>query len=446
MTSSNSQLAKFWVIALLFFTIDTSVVAQSPPLSAQESDPQVMGWMQGFPPPADKQIAQPDSNYFSFPKLRWSVCHLREFLPTEEISRGTGAPLPLNYLPHSAFADMASKIDSLTFKPMNGGKAMTWEESLYANYTDGILIIHKGRVVYERYFGCLREGGKHAIMSMTKSITGLLAQILVAEGVLDDRLKVRDIIPEIGNSAFASATVRQVMDMTTGVKYSEDYSDPEADIWLYSRAASPLPKPDGYSGPDGYWEYLQQVKPDGRHGDAFHYKTINSDMLGWIISRVTGKAVTDLASERLWRPMGAEQDAYQTVDGKGVPFAGGGVSAGLRDLGRLGLLMLNGGEINGRRLFPATVVEKIRFGGDRSKFSGFPTIKYGSYTSQWWVFHNTHGAYAARGVHGQTIYVDPKAEMVLVRLSSFPRAQNGLIDPTSLPAYQAVAEYLMAKD
>jgi CubicO group peptidase (beta-lactamase class C family) len=405
-----------------------------------------MGWMQAFPPPPDKLITQPDANYFSFPKLRWSVCHLREFLPTEKISRGIGAPVPLEFLPHAAFAEVAREIDALTFKPMNSDKAMTWEESLFANYTDGMLIIHKGRVVYERYFGCLREDGKHAIMSMTKSITGLLAQILVTEGVLDDSLRVRDVIPEIGDSAFATATVRQVMDMTTGVKYSEDYSDPNADIWLYSRAASPLPKPDGYRGPDGYWAYLQQVKPEGRHGDAFHYKTINSDMLGWIISRVTGKAVTELTSERLWRPMGAEQDAYQTVDGKGVPFAGGGVTAGLRDLGRLGLLMLNGGEINGKRLFPAAVVEKIRAGGDPSKFSGFPTIKNGSYTSQWWVFHNEHGAYAARGVHGQTIYIDPKAEMVLVRLASFPRAQNGFIDPTSLPAYQAVAEYLMARD
>ncbi len=446
MSSSISSLATLWAGVALAFGTATTVMAQSAPLSAQESDPRVMGWMQGFPPPPDKLITQPDSNYFSFPKLRWSVCHLREFLPTEEISRGIGAPVPLDYLPHAAFVETAREIDALTFKPMNGDKAMTWEESLFANYTDGMLIIHKGRVVYERYFGCLREDGKHAIMSMTKSITGLLAQILVAEGVLDDRLRVRDVIPEIGNSAFATATVRQVMDMTTGVRYSEDYSDPNADIWLYSRAASPLPKPEGYRGPDGYWAYLQQVQPDGKHGEAFHYKTINSDMLGWIISRVTGKSVTELASERLWRPMGAEQDAYQTVDGKGVPFAGGGVTAGLRDLGRLGLLMLNGGEINGRRLFPAGVVEKIRAGGDPSKFSGFPTIKNGSYTSQWWVFHNEHGAYAARGVHGQTIYVDPRAEMVLVRLASFPRAQNGLIDPTSLPAYQAVAEYLMAKD
>lgn len=440
------QALKALIIGIcLCFVTSQAKAQQSAPLSAQESDPNVMGWMQGFPPPSDKLITQPDSNYFSFPKLRWSVCHLREFLPTEEISRGLGAPVPLPKRPTSELSEIAAEIDALTFMPINADRPMTWEDSLYANYTDGMLILHRGEVVYERYFGCLKEDGKHAIMSMTKSITGLLGEILVAEGMLDDTLLVHDIIPEIGDSAFATATVRQVMDMTTGVQYSEDYSDPNADIWQYSAAASPLPKPEGYAGPDGYWEYLQQVRPEGAHGEAFHYKTINSDMLGWIISRVAGKPVTDLAAERLWRPMGAEQAAYQTVDGKGVPFAGGGISAGLRDLGRLGQVMLNGGTINGKRLFPADVVAKINAGGDQAKFAGFPTIPNGSYTSQWWVFHNDHGAYAARGVHGQTIYIDPTAQMVLVRLASYPRAQNGFIDPTSLPAYQAVAEYLMSR-
>lgn len=444
----NTNLCKALGLAGLLAASFTPANAQQgqPPLSAQDSDPRVMGWMQGSPPPEDKIITQPDSVYFSFPRLRWSVCHLREFLPTEEISRGLEAPVPLSYLSPADFADERQAIDALTFTPMNGSEPMSWEQSLYANYTDGILILHKGKVVYERYFGCLEEDGKHAAMSMTKSVTGLLAQILVAEGVLDETALVRDIIPEIGSSAFASATVREVMDMTTGVKYSENYADPNADIWVYSRAASPLPKPEGYTGPNGYWEYLQQVQPEGNHGDEFHYKTINSDMLGWLITRVTGKSVTELASERLWKPMGAEQSAYQTVDGKGVPFAGGGLTAGLRDLGRLGQLMLNEGEINGRRLFPAEVVSRIRQGGDQSKFGGFPTIPNGSYTSQWWVFHNDNGAYAARGVHGQTIYVDPTAEMVLVRFASFPTAANGRIDPTSLPAYQAVADYLMSKE
>ena len=284
-------------------------------------------------------------------------------------------------------------------------------------------------------------------MSMTKSITGLLAEILIAENKLDETALVKELIPEIGNSAFANATVRQVMNMTTGVKYSENYADPSADIWVYSAAASPLPKPDDYQGPNGYLEYLQQVQGEGKHGSEFHYKTINSDMLGWIVSRVAGKSVTQLSSELLWRSMGAEQDAYQTVDGKGVPFAGGGLTAGLRDLGRIGLLMLNEGQVNGKQLFSPQVVKKIRQGADKNKFGDrFPTLKNASYKSQWWVLHNEHEAFAARGVHGQTIYIDPTAEMVLVRFASYPKAQNGFIDPTSLPAYDAVAKYLMNHD
>ena len=134
---------------------------------------------------------------------------------------------------------------------MGGDEEMTWRESLSANYTDGMLILHKGKIVYERYLGCLDEAGKHGAMSMTKSLTGLLAEILVAEGELDDTALVASIIPELSDSAFGNATVRQVMDMTTGLAYSEDYSDPNADIWKYSAAASPLPKSSDYDGPDG---------------------------------------------------------------------------------------------------------------------------------------------------------------------------------------------------
>ena len=408
------------------------------PLSAADSDPRALGWMEGSPPAPDKLIMQPDSNYFSFPKLRWTVCHLRELLPTEQVSRGLGAPAPLEYA-------IDDGIDAVTFTPMGGSEPMTWEASLAANYTDGMLIVHKGKVVYERFFGCLDEAGKHGAMSMTKSLTGLLAEILVAESKLDDTALVKTIIPELDGSAFGNATVRQVMDMTTSLDYSEDYSDPNADIWIYSAAASPLPKPAGYEGPNGYFEYLQTVRQTGPHDEAFAYMTINTDTLGWIISRVTGMEVTELLSERIWSRIGAEQDAYMTVDAKGTPFAGGGLSAGLRDLGRIGLLMLNGGVINGERLFPESVVDRIRAGGDREKFekAGYKTLAGGSYTGMWWVFHNDHGAFAARGVYGQAIYVDPTAEMVIVRFASFPESKNAYIDPTSLPAYQAVAEYLL---
>jgi hypothetical protein len=350
-----------------------------------------MGWMQGFPPPPDKLITQPDSNYFSFPKLRWSVCHLREFLPTEEISRGLGAPVPLTYLPPAEFADMRQAIDALTFTPQNSDKPMTWEQSLYANYTDGMLILHKGRVVYERYFGCLegRWQARHHV---------------------DDQVLHRAAGPDHGGRRYArrhqagarrhSRNRRQrLCDGHRAPGHGHDHRreilrellrSQRRYLALFPPRPARCPSLKATNGPNGYWEYLQQVKPEGKHGDEFHYKTINSDMLGWIISRVSGKSVTELASERLWRPLGVEQDAYQTVDGKGVPFAGGGITAGLRDLGRLGQLMLNEGEWNGERLFPAEVVAKIRAGGDRAKFgSGFPTFGAGSYTSQWWVFTTT---------------------------------------------------------
>ena len=428
------------IVAVLGLLSDTPAQAGTP-FNAEDSDPTKLRWMTGFPPAPEKLIMQPESNFFSFPKLRWTVCHIRELMPTKQVSRGIGAPIPLAY-------GLDEGIDSVTFTPTGSLESMTWKESLSENYTDGILIIHKGKVVYERYFGALNETGKHGAMSMTKSLTGLLAETLVAQGQLDDTTTVESIVPELHDSAFGSATVRQVMDMTTALDFSEDYSDPNADIWAYSEAASPLPKPTEYEGPNGYFEYLQTVEQNGIHGQAFGYKTVNTDTLGWIISRVSGMDLANLLSDRIWSRMGAEQDGYMTVDSKGTPFAGGGLSAGLRDLGRIGLLVLNGGEINGQRLFPEEVVENIRSGGDKKAFAkaGYKTLEGGSYRSMWWVFHNKHRAFAARGVHGQTIYVDPTAEMVVVRLASFPTAENAQIDPTSLPAYQAVAEYLLMKE
>jgi len=414
--------------------------APAAPLDAVASDPRRMGWMQGFPPPPERQIGQPDSDFFSFPKLRWSVCHLREFLPTERVSRGLGAPVPLPYA-------LDATIDQLRFTPMGSDEPIAWRESLDLNYTDGILVLHRGRVVYERYLGELTEDGVHAAMSMTKSMTGLLAEILVAEGALDDTAPVTSIVPELADSAFGDATVRQVMDMTTALRFSEDYGDPQAEIWQYSAAASPFPKPPGATGPDGYFEYLATVEKDGEHGEAFGYKTVNTDVLGWIVSRASGRAVTDLLSDRIWRRMGAEQDAYFTVDGKGTPFAGGGMSAGLRDLGRVGLIVLGGGAWNGTRYFPAAAVESIRAGGDPDVFAkaGYATLEGGSYRSMWWIMPGEHGAFAARGVHGQTIYIDPAADMVIVRFSSHPSPFNSKIDPTSLPAYRAVAQHLMSQ-
>jgi len=405
------------ILTLLLFLFIQPMKAQDQKqfLSAKESEPSNFGWMQGFPPPADKTLHAADGSFFQFPALRWSVVHMRQMLPTINVSRGLGAPEPLEY-------ELDNKIDAITFTPWNSKKTMTWEQSLWENYTDGMLILHKGKVVYERYFSELTENDVHAVMSLTKSFNGTLASILVAEGKLDETKLVPFYVPELKNSAYADATVRQVMDMTTALKYSEDYADPKADIWEFSAAGNPLPKPKDYKGPEGYYEYLETVKKEGTHGEAFGYKTVNADALGWIISRATGKSVNELLSERIWSKIGMEQDAYYQVDGKGIAFTGGGFNAGLRDLGRFGELLRNHGNHKGEQLFPAQAVKDIEKGGDKKD-----------------------GAYSARGVHGQTIYIDPAAQMVIVRFASHPIAGNAANNPTSLLAYQAVADYLMQK-
>lgn len=405
---------------------------------ATASDPAKLGWMVGAPPPADKIIRFEDGSYFKFPALRWSVSHFRQLMPTVNVSRGLGAPLALPR------ADRTADIDAIRFVPLGASRPMSWTASLAANYTDGIIILHQGRIVYERYFGVFTADGQHAAMSVTKSVVGTLGAWLVAEGRLDAARPVAHYVPELAHSAFGNATVRQVLDMTTGLQYSEDYADPDAEVWAHALAGSPLPKPAGYSGPRSYYQFLQTVRAQGRHGERFGYKTVNTDVLGWVIARATGRSVAELLSERIWRRLGAEQDAYMTVDSIGTPFAGGGLNAGLRDLARFAEMMRCDGRFNGRQIVPKAVVDDIRRGGDRQAFAqgGYPLLRGWSYRNMWWVTHDRSGVFMARGVHGQSIYIDPGAEVVIVRYASNPVAGNAANDPVTLPAFAAVARLL----
>ncbi|QTN39760.1 serine hydrolase [Cryomorphaceae bacterium] len=428
------------IILTLVFVFSVQVSAQNH-LNAEDSDPKAMGWMQGFPPPQDSIISAIDGSFFQFPALRYSVCHMREFMPTAVVKASSDKQYTFSQKPDE-------NIDNINFTPWNSPEPMTWEQSLSENYTDGILILHKGKIVYERYFGELEPEGVHAAMSVSKTFTGTLGALLVEEGLLDEDKTGADYIPELAHSAFGDATVRQILDMTTGLKYSEDYSDPKAEIWAFSAAGNPFPKPSTYSGPTNYYDYLVTVQKEGEHGSVFGYKTINTDALGWIISRVTGKSITDLLSERIWQPLGTGVDGYYQVDAAGIPFAGGGFSANLRDMAMFGEMIRNNGKFNKQQVLPASLVEDIMNGGSKEAFSQSSygtSLENWSYRNMWWHTGNAHGAFAARGVYGQTIYIDPKAEMVIVRFASHPEAKNSKIDPTSLPAYQAVAEYLMNK-
>ena len=381
-----------------------------------------------------------DGSFFTPETLPFSVLRMREFMPTTNVPRGNAERLT-----SFRYALREEAIDALMFVPWGRTEPISWRQSLEENYTDGIIILHRGKIIYERYFGEMTPESLHAMMSVTKSFTGTLAASLVAEGKLNPRMRVDYYLPELAGSGFGDATVREVMDMTTAIAYSEDYTNPNAEVWGFSAAGNAMIEhPAGT--PQGFRDYIPMVKKDGSHGEKFGYRTINTDVLGWIVERVGGAPIAEQLRERVWSCMGMEQDAYYQVDAMGVAFAGGGLNVALRDLARFGEMMRCGGRWHGKQIIPREAVDDIRFGSNPAPFAA---SDYGkklpgwSYRNMWWISNNADGAFMARGVHGQAIYIDPTAEMVIVRVASNPMASNTHNDPISLPAYQAVADYLI---
>jgi CubicO group peptidase (beta-lactamase class C family) len=401
------------------------------------SDPRELRWMQGSPPPADKRITFDDDRFYDFPQIRWTLSHVRELGATTNVWRGEGPPSRMER------GEPRGDIDGLTFKDMNG-KQRTFHDALYDTYTDGIVVLHRGRVVYERYFGSLEAHIPHSCFSITKSYAATLCSALVHEGVLDDTKLIPHYLPELKGSAWDDAPLRNVMDMQTGVDYTEVYADPTSSIWEYARASGLRPRPAGYSGAKVVCDYLPKLRKQGDHAQAFAYKTVNTEVMAWVMARVTGKSFTQLLQERLWAPLGCEQDGYIVTDPAGMPMAGGGLSATLRDLARFGELMRHDGEWHGRQLLPDAVVDEIRHGDDPAKFAkaGYTLLPGYSYRNMWWVTHNELDAFEARGIHGQRLYVAPKAKMVVARFCSHPIAASAANDPVTLPQLLALGRAL----
>lgn len=406
-------------------------------LDGRASDPKSLGWMEGSPPSPEKSVTFEDDQFFQFPQIRWTLTHMRELMPTARVGRGRSG---------DRFGEpdgaVAAAIEKLVFTDSNG-RTRRWEEALLDTYTDGIVVLHRGRLVYERYFGTLASDVPHACFSITKSYAGTLAASFVHEKILDDKRLITHYVPELSGTGWGNATLRQVMDMQTGLAYSEDYSDACASIWKYSRACGMRPKSRDPGAPRSLCEYLRTIGKHGTHGDTFAYKTVNTEVMSWVMSRVTGRTFVQLLHEHLWEPLGCEEDGYVVVDSVGVPMAGGGLNATLRDLARFGELMRREGDWAGRQLIPSAVVHQLKRGGDAEKFAkGESRMPGYSYRDMWWISGNELGAIEARGIHGQRLYVAPKAEMIIARFSSFPIAAPYSAEPISPPLFLALGRML----
>ncbi len=391
-----------------------------------------LGYMATFPPEGAQRVDL--SNSYKYPQMRWALQHLRELQPTRNIRRGSAAA--------SALPADPRPLGALVFDD-DKGQPITVDQWLTRTYTDAIVVMHKGRVVYERYDSQMKPSTPHLLFSVTKSFTGLMAAQLAHEGRIDQEALVTKYVPELADSAWGDMKVREVMDMTGAVRFREVYTDPTTEIFGYSWSSGLLPRPPGYQGATNVYDFLKTLKKEGEHGEGFVYRTVHSEVLGWIVSRATGKHWAELMSENIWQKLGMEEDAHVMVDSVGTPLQGAGLNATARDLARFGEMLRQGGSFNGQKIFDKAVIDDTARGGDRTKFQfrGIQSARPGySYRNQWWVLHNADGAYEASGIHGQMVHVNPAAEMVIVKLSSHPVASAAATHALTLKAWSALAQ------
>jgi hypothetical protein len=271
---------------------------------------------------------------------------------------------------------------------------------------------------------------------------------MISQGVIGENDSVSQCVPELAASAYSGATVRQVLDMCVGVKFSEaekDYTDPRSDIINYLRAADWISR-FNYQGPTDLHAALLSLKQlEGGHGEKFGYKSPCSDVLAWVLSKASGKSLSELVSEFIWSKIGAECHAHYLVDPLGNEAAFGGLNVTLRDFARFGEMMRQMGNWNGQQVVPQRVVDDIMEGGDLEAFANgnrSEALPGWSYRSQWWITHNENGAYTAFGLHGQWLYIDPAAELVVAKFGSQPNASDASNDGLNLKAFAALAAAL----
>ena len=390
------------------------------------------GWMEGFPPPADKVISVDRENHYNWPQLRWTFSNTQQLVPTKTIWRGTGSSNPLEL--------KGANLEQLAIN-CKDGRQLTWQEAMKETDTDGFAVLHKGNLVHEAYFGCCGPHQTHLIMSCAKSYAGVLAEMLIAEGALDEEALIPQYLPELKNTAWKDATLHQVMDMLIGMEFHEDYLDPSSDVWRYLRAGGMVAGKARDGEPAHLMEYLKTVKKQGEHGQAFAYREPNINVLTFVIQRVTDRDIRDLVSERLWQQMGAEHDGWYMVDPFGMSTTAG---CTLRDFLRFGELMRTGGTSGAVN---TAIISKLVAGGDPALFAKaefkIPAMQGWSYRSQWWIRDKPQGnAALARGAHGQLLYIDPAHELVIARFASSQLSPGYLQDPIVIPLIDTITDHL----
>lgn len=377
-------------------------------------------------PPSDANL----SNWRTAPFNQWAFHNVRSIIPVAEIASAPGSTLAL---PESPIA-----LDGFALRLPNGS-SLDLNRFLQATATDGIVVLHDCGIAFEFYDGGTTKQTPHILMSATKSIVGLIAGILHHKGDLDVDATVSNYVPEIAATAYRGATIRHLLDMRTGVVLDEGQQR------AYAAACNWDPVAPGEGTPTlhAFFEHLSAAYKN--HGGPFSYVSANTDLLGWAIERATGRSFADLVSALLWKPMGAAEGAYITVDRAGAARCTGGLCATVRDFARVGQLVLAKGQRGSGQVVPAAWLDDIAGNGDTTAWregqwgESFAAISRNMrYRSGWYVVDEEPQILFAMGIHGQNLFVDTANRIVIAKVSS----QNDPIDNRAMwLTHQAVPEF-----
>lgn len=393
--------------------------------------------------PAEMQANQleklPRQTWGSPPWNRWSFQHVSEFLETAVVSNGA---VVNNHV--FDLRKVPSSLDSIALNLPHIGRCKL-DAFLDETYTDGFLVMHNGVVKQESYFGFLDESKLHLSQSMAKSITAAALGIIVEQGLIDLNQQVTHYLPELRQTAYTGATIQHLLDMASGVRYSEVYVDENSDVALTEIASGWRQAPPGVIAPNNVWEQILGLQTlEVSHGARWSYRSIETDVLAFCMEKVTGQRLRQIVSELLWQRIGAEMAANFTIDSSGYGLADGGFNACLRDYARFGLLYLNEGKnLAGEQVVPAAWVAATR-SGNHQMFAAVGSIGLpdGAYKNQFWIEDSVDTAMMCIGIYGQLIYINPVQDLLVVKLSTWPSALNAEYKVDTLSAIHQIADYL----
>ena len=378
-------------------------------------------------------------NWQSAPHLHWTFQHIADFLPTAVISRGTG---PVAELPSAP-----QELSDVPLYDQTNRKRTTVGDVMAATATDGWIVIQHGKVLAEHYYGGMVPDTPHLLMSVSKSLIGVVAGALASDGALDVDAELTTYVPGLADSGYAGATVRDVLDMRSGIAFSEDYLNPMAQVRLLEQAIgwAPHTVPDL---PSTMFDFLLTLRQASPHGGPFQYRSCETDVLGWICEAASGLRMPELMSQLLWSKLGAQNDATIGVDPVGTGMFDGGINACLRDLARFGSLFLNGGaSLTGQHVVSLSWMADTFTGGidSRAAFAASPgdnRMPGGMYRNQCWFPSSGNNVLLCLGIHGQMIYVNRAADLIAAKLSSWPLPQDATKLFPTIAAFDEIAASL----